>query len=922
MLQSIPTTFEFDTMSIVNPRIKSSTTDGEEEIEKLQSSPINANKNQSNEGNDTLPEPNKPFIIISNDSFDDSHGDNYNLLDKTIDRIMEINEKNSLEDIKHFKEIITDTNNNNLPIFDNYDYEIDSAEFFDDICGNSFSDSEYETENDKARLEFRNPELSDENLITSSSSDRGSNYNSSSSSKGSSSSINSSIASDSGNESGSDDSTKQIDNETIQIYEELERLFTTRDEQVVKDTIELLKSQILPKLNILKDDANKYHELKKIFRLPSVTNLALLSNQYKKNNKKRYDIDMENELFNDEFVFHTITKKDKLNSKIQFKNEFDEFKRKNNTRANKDVKSNSESIPKKSKKQSLPESEVQPIVKSKSTTLSAKKQKKKPVKISRRHSSKIPNLDTLGEDDDEFSIHDGITNGDGCKEIARAISIVKPQEKVLIVKSKSSDGSLNSFNNLENQVKELRIGEKSKEHNNSSSSSDPSSDHDTNFLQVSPTDASQIDDHKYFKEFDGNFGEELATQFNTGVKLIEISIAKKPTPVVQTVKSVKSYEAVATIESDVTAETVETTNETIVGHNQTFVGGLENDAETIFSSNETIYNGSSIMSQETVDDDDSTMETLTIILESNFAHAPTPRQQTSYGSFTSSISPVASNISASSTSSTSNTSVSTDTVPAPNYKSVGQDMYYSKPLPIPAAAPTTVTAAAVLYMSPNSARSRPNSPEKVRSLMKPFVSSTANSIKINPTIGSSSAPSSSPLPSSNSHPYAPHRPITTRSRSGSHATIIHNRNNSMANSPEIRNYSKRHDRNKDKRRIFALTRKELDELRCELAYNFLPELNSANTNSNNHNESKSIKPIVSFFENFKSKNNNTDNNKNSATRFSLGSRKNEFDLDSNSYNIFKKPRFYESPICQLTNNQIEICIGYTLSRTLSSSYRF
>ncbi|GMF00468.1 unnamed protein product [[Candida] boidinii] len=269
MLQSIPTTFEFDTMSIVNPRIKSSTTDGEEEIEQLQSSPINANKNQSNEGNDTLPEPNKPFIIISNDSFDDSHGDNYNLLDKTIDRIMEINEKNSLEDIKHFKEIITDTNNNDLPIFDNYDYEIDSAEFFDDICGNSFSDSEYETENDKARLEFRNPELSDENLITSSSSDRGSNYDSSSSSKGSSSSINSSIASDSGNESGSNDSTKQIDNETIQIYEELERLFTTRDEQVVKDTIELLKSQILPKLNILKDDANKYHELKKIFRLPT-----------------------------------------------------------------------------------------------------------------------------------------------------------------------------------------------------------------------------------------------------------------------------------------------------------------------------------------------------------------------------------------------------------------------------------------------------------------------------------------------------------------------------------------------------------------------------------------------------------------------------------------------------------------------------
>ncbi|GMF63267.1 unnamed protein product [[Candida] boidinii] len=133
-------------------------------------------------------------------------------------------------------------------------------------------------------------------------------------------------------------------------------------------------------------------------------------------------------------------------------------------------------------------------------------------------------------------------------------------------------------------------------HNNSSSSSDPSTDHDTNvdfnFLQVSPIDASQIDDHKYFKEFDGNFDEELATQFNTGVKLIEISITKKPTPVVQTVKSVKSYEAVATIESDVTAETVETTNETIVGHNQTFVGGLENDAETIFSSNETIYNGS------------------------------------------------------------------------------------------------------------------------------------------------------------------------------------------------------------------------------------------------------------------------------------------------------------------------------------------
>ncbi|GMF16792.1 unnamed protein product [[Candida] boidinii] len=114
----------------------------------------------------------------------------------------------------------------------------------------------------------------------------------------------------------------------MEIYDELERLFTTRDEQVVKDTIELLKSQILPKLNILKDDANKYHELKKIFRLPSVTNLALLSNQYKKTNKKRYNIDMENELFNDEFVFHTITSKDKFNSKIQFKNEFDEFKKK------------------------------------------------------------------------------------------------------------------------------------------------------------------------------------------------------------------------------------------------------------------------------------------------------------------------------------------------------------------------------------------------------------------------------------------------------------------------------------------------------------------------------------------------------------------------------------------------------------------
>lgn len=926
MLQSIPTTFEFDAMSIVNPRIKSSKSDDEEE--ELQSSPIKNNKEQNNTANDIIPERNNPFIIISNDSFDDSHGNNNDMLDKTIDRIMEINEKNSLEDIKHFKEIINETNNNDLPIFDNYDYEIDSAEFFDDICGNSFSDSDYETENDRARLEFRNPELSDENLITSSSSDRSTTSSGISSSNAS--------ASDSDNESGSDVSSKVIDDETMEIYDELERLFTTRDEQVVKDTIELLKSQILPKLNILKDDANKYHELKKIFRLPSVTNLALLSNQYKKTNKKRYNIDMENELFNDEFVFHTITSKDKFNSKIQFKNEFDEFKKKNSTRSN-----NDETIPKKSKKQRLPENEVKPVVINKPTTSNAKKQKNDAAaaaaKHKRRHSLKIPNLDTLGEVDDEFSIHDGITIEDGGKEIARAISIVKPQEKVLIVNSKNSDDSLNSFDNLENQVKSLTIGEKSENNSNSSNSSttsspNPSCDSDTNsgcnFLQVSPIDSSQVDENKYFKEFDGNFGEESENQFQTGVKLIEIPMARRPSPVVQTVKSVKSYEAVATIESDVTAETIQTTNETIVEHHKTFVCGLENDTETIFSSNETIYNGSSIMSQETMDDD-SNIETLTIILESKFVHSATPRQQSSCGSLNSSLSPAASTISASSTSSTSNTSVSTDTAPAPNCKTFGQDMYYAKPLPIPAAAPTTATAASVMYMSSNSVKSRPNSPKRVRSLMKPFVSSTANTMKINPTIGSSSAPSSSsPPPSSRmtysgSHPYAPHRSMSTRSRSGSHATSVHNRNNSIATSPEVRNYSKKHDRNKDKRRIFSLTRKELDELRCELAYNLLPELNSSNTNSNNYNESKSIKPIVSFFENFRSKNNNNSGNTNNTiSRSSLGARKNEFDLDSNNYNIFRKPRFYESPICQLTNNQIEICIEYTLSRTLSSSYRF
>ncbi|GME96375.1 unnamed protein product [[Candida] boidinii] len=186
-------------MSIVNPRIKSSKSDDEEE--ELQSSPIKNNKEQNNTANDIIPERNNPFIIISNDSFDDSHGNNNDMLDKTIDRIMEINEKNSLEDIKHFKEIINETNNNDLPIFDNYDYEIDSAEFFDDICGNSFSDSDYETENDRARLEFRNPELSDENLITSSSSDRSTTSSGISSSNAS--------ASDSDNESGSDVSSKR-----------------------------------------------------------------------------------------------------------------------------------------------------------------------------------------------------------------------------------------------------------------------------------------------------------------------------------------------------------------------------------------------------------------------------------------------------------------------------------------------------------------------------------------------------------------------------------------------------------------------------------------------------------------------------------------------------------------------------------------